>query len=424
MYSRILIFVAYFTCHLSAAGGELILLWNEAALDAIRIANTSPPAATRHLAILHASIYDAVNGILRTNTPYLVTGEDVPASASIEAAAATAAHDVLSVLYPALAFDFDALYRRSLEHVREGPQKDDGIAWGRRVAATLLERRSTDGSSDVVSYTPGTEPGQWRPTVSFGGIVRPALLPHWGFVEPFAIPGASQFRPPPPPALNTRQYSADFNMLKALGGRISALRTEEQTQIALFWGYGPGTATPPGHWNQIAQVVAARLGNTIEDNARLFALLNIALADAAIVSWECKYIYNFWRPITAIHEAAKDGNPETSPDIEWMPLLATPPFPEYTSGHSSFSGAAAVILARFFGSDYLPFRVGSDDLPGISRRYRRFSEAAYESGVSRIYGGIHFMSANLHGLSRGAAVGHYVYTNTLLPKGNRARDKR
>ncbi|HEV8713102.1 MAG TPA: vanadium-dependent haloperoxidase [Candidatus Binatia bacterium] len=395
--------------------------WNTAALNAIRALNTPPPAASRNLAILHASIYDAVNGVLRTHTPYLVTGQ-VPAGASIEATAVAAAHHVLVSLYPTLQADFDALYNESLATIREGPQKDHGIVWGRFVATSILQWRSTDGSAKMVNYVPGTEPGQWRPTISFGGIVRPALLPQWGSVTPFALANGSQFRPPAPPALNTQQYAADVTMVKAVGGTISAARTAEQTEIALFWGYGPGTATPPGHWNQIAQVVAANQGNTLAENARLFALLNIALADAAIVSWDCKYVYNFWRPITAIQEADTDSNPETTADPSWKPLLATPPFPEYTSGHSTFSAAAAVVLARFFDTDYLPFTVGTDDLPGVYHSYQRLSEAAHESGLSRIYGGIHFRFANLNGLSTGAAVGSYVYTNFLRPKKNRSRE--
>jgi PAP2 superfamily len=404
-----------------AAAADVVIDWNTAALNAIRARNTPPPAASRNLAILHASIYDAVNGVLRTHTPYFVTGQ-VPASASLEAAAATAAREVLASLYPTLEADFDTLYNQSLATVRDGPQKDHGIAWGRFVATSILQWRSTDGSDKIVPYTPGTQPGEWRPTLSFGGIVRPALLPQWGSVTPFALPSGSLFRSAAPPALNTQQYAADVNMVKAVGGTVSAVRTAEQTQIARFWGYGPSTATPPGHWNQIAQVVAASQGSSLEENARLFALLNIALADTAIVSWDCKYVYNYWRPITAIREADTDGNPETTADPSWTPLLATPPFPEYTSGHSTFSGAAAEVLAHFFGTDHVPFSVGSDDLPGVHRSYQGFSDAAHESGLSRIYGGIHFMSANLNGLATGEATGDYVYTHFLLPKKNRSRE--
>jgi membrane-associated phospholipid phosphatase len=156
---------------------------------------------------------------------------------------------------------------------------------------------------------------------------------------------------------------------------------------------------------------------SLGESARLFALLNIALADAAIVSWDCKYVYNLWRPITAIQEADTDGNAATEPDGSWNPLLPTPPFPEYTSGHSTFSGAAAVVLAYFFGSDRISFSVGSDDLTGVRRSFSSFSRAAFESGLSRIYGGIHFPSANVYGLSTGGAVGIHVVWNYLTPVG-------
>ena len=244
----------------------------------------------------------------------------------------------------------DELQSRLLAGIPKGPQKMRGFRWGETVAAAILQWRSTDGSSQIVDYTPGSQPGQWRPTLSFGGIVRPALAPHWGQVTPFAVTSGSQFRPPPPPALGSTRYAFEVNRVKAVGAADSTLRTAEQTEIARFWGYGPGSATPPGHWNEIAQAVIRDRGTTLEENARLFALLNIALADAAIVCWEGKYLYNFWRPITAIQEADTDGNPLTEADPGWMPLLPTPPFPEYTSGHSTFSGAAATVLAYFFGS--------------------------------------------------------------------------
>jgi hypothetical protein len=400
-------------CGAPVTKADVVTDWNTAALDAIRALNTPPPAATRNLAILHTSIYDAVNGIRRTHQPYLVTGH-VTASASIEAAASAAAHKVLVSLYPSLQATFDALYSSSVAGIPDSPHKSRGVRWGEFVAATILQLRSNDGSNNTVVYTPGINPGEWRPTISFGGVVRPALLPQWGSVRPFALTADSQFRPAAPPALNTRRYAREVNMVKGVGALNSLIRTPDQTQIALFWGYGPGTATPPGHWNEIAQVVAFTHGNTVGQNARLFALLNIALADAAIVSWDCKYIYNYWRPITAIQEADTDGNPATEADRTWMPLLATPPFPEYTSGHSAFSGAAAMVLANFFRTDQVFFTVGSDDLPGVYRFYQSFSEAALESGMSRIYGGIHFMSANLNGLRSGAAVGTYVFRNFLV----------
>ncbi len=409
----------------SPAAADVVTDWNTVALNAIRASNTPPPAAARNLAILHASIYDAVNGIRRTHTPYLVS-ETGPADASIEAAAAAAARRALATLHPNLESEIEAEYQNFIRQMPNDSRTIQGIRWGEFAASTILQRRSNDGASHMAPYTPGTQPGQWRPTVSFGDVLRPALLPHWGSVLPFALATGAQFRPPPPPALSSSQYAAEVNMVKAVGAARSATRTTEQTEIAQFWGYGPGSATPPGHWNQIAQAVAKERSNirhddhgrergSVEENARLFALLNIAMADAAIVSWDCKYVYNFWRPITAIQEAGTDGNPATEADPAWAPLLVTPPFPEYTSGHSTFSGAAAVVLAYFFGSDRIRFTAESDDLPGFRRSYKTFSEAALESGVSRIYGGIHFMSANIHGLSTGAAVGMYVVWNYLTP---------
>ena len=391
------------------ATADVVTDWNSVALDAIRVSNTAPPAATRNLAILHASIYDSVNGIRGTYKPYFVTMAG-PTGASIDAAADAAAYRVLINLYPSLQGQLQIQYEQALSRIRDGLAKTQGIQCGDSVASAILQWRSSDGSSNTVTYNPGTEPGQWRPTISFGGVIRPALLPQWGLVQPFALANGSEFRPPPPPRLTSAQYAFEVNMVKALGATNSIARTKQQTEIAKFWGYGPGTATPAGHWNQIAQaVVKNRTGpNNSERNARLFALLNIAMADGAIVSWDCKYAYNFWRPITAIREADTDSNPATQPDRTWTPLLATPPFPEYTSGHSTFSGAAAVVLAAFFGSDRVAFSVGSDDLPDVIRSYRSFSEAAIESGFSRIYGGIHFLSANVHGLTTGAATGFYV----------------
>lgn len=414
----ILLSLAAIACA-STALADTVTVWNALALDAIRSANTAPPDAARHLAMLHAAIYDAVNGITGTHKPYRVTTA-APAGASMEAAALAAARAALSNLYPADRAAYDAEYNRAIAQLPEGGARTAGVTWGESAAAIILESRRDDGASNTVNYIPGSRPGEWRPTISFGGIVRPALLPHWGSVKPFVLYWGLQFRPPAAPALDTPEYAAELNLVKMLGSLRESSRTADQTEIARFWGYGPGSATPPGHWNQIAAAVAAgRNGagpgtpNTLAENARLFALLNLALADAAIVSWDCKYTVNYWRPITAIREADTDDNPGTEADKEWLPLLETPPFPEYTSGHSTFSGAAAMVLAEFFGTDRVAFTAGSDDLPGVQRSYHSFSEAAQESGISRVYGGIHFSSANVHGLSTGAAVGMFVNWNAL-----------
>lgn len=396
-------------CH-----ADTVTQWNSAALDAIRLRNTPPPMAARNLAMLHVAIYDAVNGIQRTHERYIAKGR-VSVAASPAAAATSAARDVLVVLYPEDQPRFDALHARLLQRLGEGPRQQAGMMWGASVAAQVVAARANDGSGTTAPWPGFEEPGKWRPTISFGAAVRPALLPLWGQVIPFALNNGTQFRPPAPPALSSMRYAFELEQVRRLGALDSLARTVEQTQIAQFWGYGPGSATPSGHWNQIAQSVAAQQGNSLADNARLFALLNMAMADAGIVSWDCKYSFNYWRPITAIQLADTDGNRHTRPDPAWMPLLETPPFPEYSSGHSTFSGAAAAVLAAFYRKDRIAFSVGSDDLPGVVRFYTGFSHAAWESGVSRIYGGIHFMSANLHGLHTGAQTGRYVMRHYLRP---------
>lgn len=395
--------------------------WNASALDAIRANNTPPPAASRQLAMLHAAIFDAVNGIHPRYQQYLVAPAVRP-YASPEAAAIAAAHDVLAALHVNRAALFAAQRDAALQALPDNLRKTAGVAWGASVARQILAARANDGATASVSYPGSTTPGLWRPTISFGGVVRPALLPQWGGVTPFVLTNGAQFRPGPFPALTSAQYADEVHMVQALGASTGSTRTAEQTEIAQFWGYGPGTATPPGHWNQIA---VAALGNgrrDLVDVARTFALLNLAMADAAISSWECKYHFGIWRPITAIQLADQDGNPATHPDPNWQPLLPTPPFPEYTSGHSTFSAAAAVALAAAFGRDRVRFTVESDDLPGVLRSYDSFSQAAWESGLSRIYGGIHFWSGNVGGLAGGAHVGAFVVARALRPLHGRAGD--
>ena len=388
--------------------------WNDEALDAVRATNTPPPAASRALAICHAAVHDAVNGIDGRFQAYRVQPA-VARTASVEAALATAAHDTLVALFPARANQLGALRDRQLERVAPGPDRDAGMAWGSNVATQLLAARATDGSSATVSYPGSTAPGMWRPTVSFGGAVLPALLPQWGQVGCFVLPAGSALRPAAPPRLDSHQYSLELRQVQALGAATAHQRTEDQTEVARFWAYGPRTSTPPGHWNQVAHEVLTPSRFDLVERSRAYALLNVAMADAAMVAWECKYTYGLWRPITAIQLADQDGNPWTQPDATWTPLLPTPPFPEYVSGHSSFSAAAATVLTHLLGTDKVSFTVGSDDLPGVRRSYRRFSQAAWESGMSRIYGGIHFLSGNLEGLHVGQRTGAYVVANTMRP---------
>lgn len=387
---------------------DTVTEWNTLMLDAIRNESTAPPLAARNLGILHASVHDALNAIRPTYEIYFVS-LTASSTASLEAAAVGAAYECLAELYPSQMASFDAALNRFLANTEDTPSRDEGLAVGQMTAVFILVWRNSDGASTTVPYIPSSEPGAWRRTPPF---FRPPELPQWPYVMPFAMTNGAQFQPLGPPALSSSQYAADLNQVKELGRNNSTTRTSEQTLIARFWSDFSNTVTPPGHWNQIAQNVATNRPSTLIENARLFALLNIAMADAAICVWDAKYLYNFWRPVTAIQQADTDGNPDTEADPDWTPLLSTPAFPEYVSGHSAFSAAAAAVLARVYGSDHISFEVTSDTVPVI-RSYGSFAECAEEIAMSRIYGGIHFLAGDVDGLDAGRKVGDYVMQNFL-----------
>ncbi len=395
----------------NATRSDVIMYWNEAALHAIKSERTPPPLAARNLAILHAAMYDAVNAIDGKHRPYRVTIRPQGA-VSAEVASAIAAHRVLLELYPRMVEACDSALDTSLESIPDGPAKEGGVALGQRVAEQILSWRTEDGSRRTVRYTPNYTPGLWRPTPPG---FRQALLPQWRYVTPFAISSTKEFLPAIPPALTSAAYTEAFREVASLGRRDGSTRTPDQTMVAHFWNDGDGTVTPPGHWNRIAQTVSRQRGLSLADNARLFALLNLSLADAGIVCWEGKFGFSYWRPITAIQEADFDGNPATAPDRVWDSLLTTPPFPSYPSGHSTFSGAAAAALARFFGSDAIPFRIGSEGTPDAIRAYAGFWAAAQEAGRSRIYGGIHYEFDNQEGLRLGRDLADSIARRYLLP---------
>jgi hypothetical protein len=399
-----------------APKSDVVLKWNEVILHAIKADRTPPPAAARNLAIVHAAIYDAVTAIDGTHRAYRVDVRPEGA-ASVEVAAAIAAHRALVELYPRQVEAFDAALDAILENVPDGPAKEGGVKLGQRVAEEILTWRAEDGSRRRIRYVPRTDPGLWRPTPPGE---RAALLPQWRYVTPFAISRVDPFLPVTPTALTSAAYTEAFREVKDLGGRDSDARTAEQTLIAWFWDDGEGSVTPPGHWNRIAQTVSRQRSLSMADNARLFALLNISMADAAILCWEGKFRFRYWRPITAIREADRDENPDTAPERGWESLLTTPPFPSYPSGHSTFSGAAATALARFFGTDAIRFTIGSEGVPGVTRTFPGFWAAAQEAGRSRIYGGIHYEFDNREGLRTGRDLADSIARNFLLPRGENA----
>jgi membrane-associated phospholipid phosphatase len=387
---------------------DVVLDWNATLLNAVYEDKTAPPIASRNMAIAQTAVFDAINSITKTYKNYHFTGT-APTIVSAEAAAASAAYTVLVNLYPNQKTFFDTALTASLAKITDGEAETTGVTFGQTVANDILTLRSTDGFNTTVNYTPGTNPGDWQPTPPANAS---ALLPQWGQVTPFGLTSGSQFRPAGEPALTSDQYTTEFNQVKDLGSINSTTRTADQTEVAKFWADGSGTFTPPGHWNQIAQNAAATKGNSLVDNARLFALLDISLADAGIAAWDAKYTENSWRPITAIQKADTDGNPNTTADTNWKPLITTPPFPSYISGHSTFSAAAATVLTTILG-DNVSFSLNSLGTPGVNRTFTNFNAAANEAGISRIYGGIHFNADNVDGLATGKSVGNYVLQNLL-----------
>jgi hypothetical protein len=390
-----------------AVHADVITDFNAVMLQATKNESTMPPKASRNMAIVSLAVYDAVNSIDQSHQSYLGTIAGA-SSASADAAAAKAARDALVELYPAQQALFDAEYNRQLNMIADSAAKSQGIAVGAQAAANILAARAYDGSTNTVIYTPKGTIGSWQPTPN--GVNDPAL-PHWGSVQTFGVQSSTQFMPPPPPALTSQQYADAFNEVKNLGRNTGSTRTADQTNIARFWAAGNNTVTPPGMWKQIATTLSKNAGLSTADNARLFALLNMAAADAGITCWEGKYTYDTWRPVTAIRMADQDGNALTDVDANWLPLINTPSFPEYASGHSTFSAAAAAILAAFFGTDNLTFTVESS-IAGIDpRTFASLSDAAHEASMSRIYGGIHFRFACEQGLISGNEIGNYIFNS-------------
>ncbi len=444
--------------------------WNQIAVDASGLDHTpvepgpveeppgrvfgeqlGPTRSSRAMAIVHIAMFDAVNAITGGYRSYTGLARETR-PASIDAAIATAAHDTLVQMFPSQRPMFDRLYNEDIARIppSQEQRKNLGVAVGNRAATRILGRRVNDGSQFAeprlgTEWVTSNAVGHWRQDpISQAPI---ALGAYWSRVRPFVLTSASQFRTPAPPALGSAAYTTAYNEVKRLGGdgvHTPTQRSVDQTNIGIYWAYDgtPSLCAPPRLYNQIATVVSRNLTSPIE-LARLFALVNVSMADAGIGSWESKYFWDFWRPVTGIRESdpgtgpsgAGDGNPATIGDAGYFPLGApasnlpgpdfTPPFPAYPSGHATFGGALFETLRNYFGRDNIAFTFTSDELNGetvdsngqvrplLPRSFNSFSQAEEENGQSRIYLGIHWSFDKTEGIRQGRRVADYVYANAF-----------
>ncbi len=469
--------------------GDPILFWNNVALNAALVDSRAvgeqggPTRTARALAIVHVAMFDAFNGTQHAPRfdSYLVQDKGRP-SASTSAAVAQAAHDTLVNLYPAQAAAIDAILAGELDDVRAGRRRRSGVAYGQLVANQILAARQNDGANNPINalgtYSPGASyDANGILTSGDAGFhnvdpLNPAqgfLTPGWGSVKPFGFNSALEFRmpafpepgdptSPASPDLISNAYTTAYSEVRCLGAIDSEIvpnphpnceafgsRTDEQTEIGLFWGYDHRLGTPPRLYNQAARVLAAQQKNSVAENARLFALINIAMADAGIAAWDIKYNFDIWRPVLAIRNADVDGNAGTTAEPTWTPLGApanngdpagfagnagtdadpdpvggpdfTPPFPAYTSGHATFGAAAFRMIANFYGRDDLALDLFSED-SGTTRHLNSLNAAAAENGLSRIFLGIHWQQDNLQGQECGRHIADFIFENRLGDRAN------
>jgi PAP2 superfamily len=404
--ARIVVTVLAAALALGAPGlakADTVTDWNGTLIAGLEAAKLPPQTSARTSAIVEASVFDAVNGVERRYTPYHVDPA-APRGASRDAAAASAAYTALVALIPSQKPLFDQQFATTVTQLSDDPlapgqSVSRGLAWGKTVADDILAWRASDGFGAVLPpYVGGTAAGDWQPTPPLFG---PPLFRQFANMTPFALTSPSQFLPSGPPALTSARYAHDLDEVEMLGSASSATRTAEQTQTAVFWQ----TDTPAAMWNRVADQLAETNDTTLTQNARMLALMNIALADATIGIWNAKNTYNFWRPVTAIRALV---------DPTWTPLLPTPAFQEYPSAHSGLSNAAASVLASFYGDD-TSFSVISAGLPGVERDFTSFSSAVQQIADARISAGFHFRFSVIDGAALGGQVADYIVQTLMQP---------
>jgi hypothetical protein len=390
---------ACLTLALAGARADVVTDWNATALAATDAA--TPQLENRILAMTHVAMFDAVNAITQIHAPFASQPSAAPGS-SIDAAAATAGHAVLVALLPAQKPMLDNALAATLGRVADVTSKEDGIAVGRQAAERILALRTGDGADRKPDYAPVAARGRWQPTpphdLPFASVI-------WADVKPWVLRTATEVPPPGPPALDSAQYQRDIDEVRRLGARHSKDRTGDQTAAAIFSSIKPGQL-----WAAAARAAVAARGNSIVENARLFALMNIAATDATIAGWSIKRQYAVWRPISAIRQAPTDG------DANWEPLLNTPPHPDYVSGHCIVSGATAEVLRRLLKSDGVPFTATyGPPGTGLTRSFATITQAEKEVGDARVWAGIHTRTADEHGGIVGHKIGELVVQRAMQP---------
>ena len=389
---------------MTAAAGNVITDWDEKAVGILQPGMTfPPPTVSRTMAILHVAMFDSVNSIEQRYKPYLVRLPSAP-DTSKEAAAAAAAAAVLAKLAPDAAADVQSTLTSYLATLPEGEAKSKGVQLGQEVAAKILEIREKDGASAPDAYRPKTKPGVYVPTPI-------TLASTWPDMTPFALAKPSQFRPGPPPALDSKEWAADYNEIKTYGGKTSAARSPQQTETARFWlAVGP----PPYH--QIPRQLILRQKMSVVDSARLMALYAVALTDSYIAVFDAKYHYELWRPITAIRNGEVEANSATKRDATWQPIDNTPMHPEYPCAHCINAGAAAAVIEAVFGTTTIPeVSMTSATAPGVTHRWTGLDAFCEEVSNARVWAGFHYRFSTVVGTDMGRRVGEYVVQTVMQP---------
>ena len=395
---------------------DAVVRWNRVLLDAIVVPGANPSTVFVHrpMAIVSVAVFDAANSFDRLYRPYATLENPAP-GASRDAAVAQAAHDTLVALLPSLRETFDAALTASLAGIPQDAARE-GSRVGAAVARATLDRRANDGwNQPPPPLVLPSLPGYWKPTPPANAA---ATFTHYPNVEGFVAASGRRFLMEAPPPLASARYATDFNETKAVGAADSTARTAEQTQMARLW-HGVGTTTTsPNLWNLVLADVARARGWSGLDAARGFALMNMTQHDALMTSFTGKFLYGFWRPVTAIREADRDGNAATVADPTWTPLLATPPYPGHPGNRACLSASQSRLLERLFVQDNVPIQVTWTVTggPAVTRAYNGFRHLANEEAKSRIWGGIHFEFESLASMGACTLLADYVVDNTLRRK--------